>query len=231
LKSPAQFAQAVEDRPVLPPGDCERVSGYGIMGLPFESGHILGLRRWTASSVGERFTSIWHRDPTGRWTFYESINCEVACTRYFGMDVDRVQEGPIDLEWESSSTLRVRTDDGAVDWEIRLGATVATRALSTMGSMMPLGAWQSEPVLRAVGSAAGRLLGVGKVQLTGTTSNGQHFDANPLRIWYVTMSRAVVEGGDLGPIGPLAEQAHMADFYFPQRGVFAVGRVFISPLK
>jgi hypothetical protein len=69
------------------------------------------------------------------------------------------------------------------------------------------------------------------VQLTGTTSNGQHFDANPLRIWYVTMSRAVVEGGDLGPIGPLAEQAHMADFYFPQRGVFAVGRVFISPLK
>jgi hypothetical protein len=23
----------------------------------------------------------------------------------------------------------------------------------------------------------------------------------------------------------------MADFYFPQRGMFAVGRVFISPLK
>jgi len=29
----------------------------------------------------------------------------------------------------------------------------------------------------------------------------------------------------------LAEQAHMADFYFPQRGMFAVGRVFISPLN
>jgi hypothetical protein len=35
------------------------------MGLPFASGHILGLRRWTASSVGDRFTSIWQRDPTG----------------------------------------------------------------------------------------------------------------------------------------------------------------------
>jgi hypothetical protein len=101
--------------------------------------------------------------------------------------------------------------------------------MSAMGSMMPLAAWRSASVLNAVGALAGRALGVGRVQLTGATSNGQHFDANPLRIWYVTASRAVVEGEDLGPIGPLAKQAHMADFYFPQRGMFAVGRVFISP--
>ena len=65
MKAPAQYAQTREDHPVLPKGDCERVSGYGVMGLPFASGHILGLRRWTASSVGDRFTSIWQRDPTG----------------------------------------------------------------------------------------------------------------------------------------------------------------------
>lgn len=231
MKSPAQFAQAVENRPVLPPGDCERVSGYGVMGLPFASGHVLGLRRWTASSVGDRFTSIWHRDPAGCWTFYESVACEVACTRYFGADVDRVREGPIDLEWEAPNRLRVRTADGAVDWGIAIGATIATRVMSVMGSKMPLAAWRSGPVLSAMGAVAGRVLGVGKVQLTGATSNRQHFDANPLRVWYVTASHAVVDGEDLGQIGPLAEQAHMADFYFPQRGMFAVGRVFISPLK
>ena len=121
MKTPAQCAQAVEDRPVLPPGDGERVSGYGVMGLPFVSGHVLGLRRWTASSVGDQFTSIWHRNPSGRWTFYESTTSEVACTRYFGADVQRVQEGPIDLEWESSNRLRVRTADGAVDWDIATG--------------------------------------------------------------------------------------------------------------
>jgi hypothetical protein len=82
-----------------------------------------------------------------------------------------------------------------------------------------------------MGAVAGRVLDVGKVRLTGTTSNRQHFDANPLRIWYVTASNAVVEGEDLGPVGPLAEQAHMADFYVPQRGIFAIGRVFITPLK
>jgi hypothetical protein len=231
MKPPGQFAQAVEDRLILPPGDCERVSGYGVMGLPFASGHILGLRRWTASSVGDRFTSIWHRDPAGRWTFYESIACEVACTRNFGADVERVREGPIELEWEASNRLRVRTGDGVVDWDITTAATAATRMMSTMGSMVPLAAWRSRPVLRAMGAMAGRVLGVGKVQLTGTTSNRQHFDANPLRIWYVTESHAVVEGEDLGPIGPLDDQAHMADFYFPQRGMFAVGRVFISPLR
>jgi hypothetical protein len=231
VKAPAQFAHAVEDRPLLPPGDCERVSGYGVMGLPFASGHVLGLRRWTASSVGERFTSIWHRNPAGRWTFYESTACEVACTRYFGADVERVREGPIDLDWEAPDRLHVRTADGVVDWHIETGATLATRMMTTIGSMVPLIVWRSEPVLKVMGAMAGRVLGVGKVRLTGTTSNRQHFDANPLRIWYVTASHALIDGEDLGPIGRLAEQAHMADFYFPQRGVFALGRVFISPLQ
>jgi hypothetical protein len=102
--------------------------------------------------------------------------------------------------------------------------------MSAAGAALPMTAWRSAPVLRAMGAVAGRVLGVGKVQLTGATSNHQHFDANPLRIWYVTESRAVVEGEDLGPIGALDEQAHIADFYMPQRGIFAVGRVFISPL-
>lgn len=140
MKSPAQLAQASEERPTLPPGDCERVSGYGIMGLPCASGHVLGLRRWTASSVGNRCTSIWHRDPSGRWTFYESVACGIACTGYFGADVERVEEGPIDLEWPTSDRLRVHTSDGAVDWEVTIGATVATRMMSAMGSMMPLAA-------------------------------------------------------------------------------------------
>ncbi len=142
-----------------------------------------------------------------------------------------MREGPIDLEWEAPNRLRVRTGDGVVDWDITTGATTATRMMSTVGSRVPLAAWRSKPVLRAVGTMAGFVLGVGRVNLTGTTSNRQHFDANPLHIWYVTESHAVVEGEDLGPIGPLDEQAHMADFYFPQRGVFALGRVFISPLK
>lgn len=229
MRTPAQFARAVEDRPALPRGDFE-VSGYAVMGLPFASGHVLALRRWTASSTGDRFTSIWHRGPAGSWTLYESVACEISCTRYWGADVEHVREGPIDLEWKEPNRLHVLTPDGTVDWEIEMGATAVTRAMSMFCPLIPLAAWRSGPVLKAMGAVAGRILGVGKVQLTGTTSNQQHFDANPLRIWYVTDSHALVEGEDLGQIGPLAEQARMADFYFPQRGMFALGRVFISPM-
>jgi hypothetical protein len=231
VRAPAQFAHSVEDRPVLPPGDGERVSGYGVMGLPFASGHVLGLRRWTASSIGDRFTSIWHRDPMGSWTFYESAPCEVACSRYFGDDVQREEVVPIDLDWQTPTRLRIQTVDGAVDWTVDVEATARTRMMSTITSIIPMPAWRSERALHAMGAMAGPFLGVGRVQLTGTTSNRQHFDANPLRIWYVNESRAVVESEDLGPVGPLREQAHMADFYFPQRGMFAVGRVFIAPMK
>lgn len=228
MKAPADFAQAVEDRPVLPPGEGERVSGYGVMGLPFVSGHVLGLRRWTASSVGGRFTSIWHRNPQGSWTFYESVACGFACTRYFSAEVDRVEVAPIRLDWKRPDCLRVCTADAAVNWELEISATMATGMMSVAGAIMPLAAWRSAWALRAMGAVAGRVLGLGKVQLSGETSNGQHFVANPLRLWRVTESRAMVEGTDLGIVGPLPEQTHMADFYFPQRGIFAMGRVFID---
>lgn len=230
MKEPAEFARNAEEHPQLPLGTCDRVSGYGVMGLPFRSGHVLGLRRWTASSVGEGFTAIWHRDPDGHWTFYESVAPDIACSRYFGSEVERSRRGPIALEWRDSRHLRIRTvDSDDVDWSIEIDTTPVTRVMSSLGSLVPGPAWRSRPFLLAMGAVAGRALGTGKVNLTGTTSNGQAFDANPLQIWCVTDSSAVVGGHDLGPIGPLPDQAHLADFYIPQRGIFAIGRMFVTP--
>jgi hypothetical protein len=229
VKQPAELACEVEENPTLPPGSDDRVSGYGVMGLPFSSGHVLGLRRWTASSVGDGFTSIWHRSPEGRWTFHESAPSEVACTRYFGADVERARVVPIDIQWEDPSRLRITTEDSVVDWTVQIGSSLVTRAMSAVGSSLPLAVWRSGPILKAMGHVAGWALRAGTLKLTGSTSNRQLFDANPTRIWYVTESRAHVDGEDLGPIGPLAEQAHLADFYFPQRGIFAIGRVFVTP--
>ncbi len=69
------------------------------------------------------------------------------------------------------------------------------------GLVILVAAWRSGPLLKAMGAVAGRVLAVGRVHLTGTTPNRQHFDANPLRIWYVIDSHAIVEGEDLGPRG------------------------------
>jgi hypothetical protein len=228
MRPPAHFARQAEEHPALPQGNEERVSGYGVMGLPFRSGHILGLRRWTASSVGDRFTSIWHRDPSGRWTFYESVDTEVGCTRYFGAEVSRVHVGPIDLEWETPDRLRVRTAEATVDWTIEIRSTLLSRLVSVVGITIPMVAWRSPSVLAIMGAIAGPALGAGKLQLAGQTPNAQHFEANPRRIWSVSASHALVEGEDLGRIGPLTPQAHLSDFFIPQRGIFAVGRVFIT---
>lgn len=230
MKAPSQLAQQAEDYPTLPPGPGERLAGYGVMGLPFVSGHVLGLRRWTASSVGEGFTSVWHRDPAGRWTFYESAGAETACARYFGDEADQVHVEPIDLTWVGDRQLRIRTvDSDHLVWSVELGSTPMTRMMTLAGAGLPTRAWRSRPVLRTMGNISGRMLRVGTVRLTGQTSNGQQFDANPLKIWSVTASHAVVEGEDLGPVGPLIEQAHLADFYIPQGGIFAIGRIFVTP--
>ncbi len=178
--------------------------------------------------MGDGFTSIWHRDPFGNWTFYESVDSAVGCIRYFGAEVGRVEIGPIEIDWETSNRLHVRTAGAMVDWTIETGSTLVTRLMSAVAATIPMAAWRSRTALTAMGAIAGRTLGAGKVQLTGETSNSQHFEANPRRIWYVTASHAVVEGANLGLPGPLTEQAHLADFYIPQRGILAVGRVFVS---
>lgn len=228
MKNPATLAREIETNPTLPPGDAERFAGYGVMGLPFRSGHVLGLRRWPAASIGDAFTSVWHRNPSGRWTFYQTSEPDIACTRYFGADVERVRTGRIELSWEHDRRLCITSvDDDAVRWTVELASTAVTRAFSAVGSVMPAAAWRSGPVLSMMGGVAGLALRAGRVRLTGAVPNGQHFDANPLRIWYVADSHAVIEGEDLGPPGRLAEQAHLADFYIPQRGIFAIADAHI----
>lgn len=227
VRSPRDCAQETESHPQLPPGSEERVSGYGVMGQPFASGDVLGLRRWTASSVGERFTSIWHRRPGGAWHFYESAQPEVACSRWFGHGVQESTVVDIDVTWEGPNLLRVASP-GLIDWRLTLGSTPMTRVMSTVGSLLPLAAWRSSTMLKAMGAAASATLGVGKVGMTGLTANGLPFDANPMRIWRVVDATATIHGRDAGPPAPLPQQARLGDFWIPQRGIFAMGRVFLG---
>jgi hypothetical protein len=53
MSSPKSLVQSTEIGAELPPENEERFFGYGVMGLPFASGHTLSLRRFPASSLGE----------------------------------------------------------------------------------------------------------------------------------------------------------------------------------
>jgi hypothetical protein len=199
------------------------MSGYGVMGLPFRSGHVLAVRRFTASSIGPGYTSVWHRRPDGEWIFYTSVAPAHSCPRFFGADALDAIETAIELEWTAPFRLRVAMPAVPFEWEIDLGATVATRLMNAVGRLLPNGAWRSPAVLTTMSLVAGPLLGVGRIGLQGTVPNGQRFIANPRTMWTVIRSSARLDGEEFGPPGAVHPQAHLGDFWIPQRGILAIG--------
>lgn len=181
------------------PGDA--FSGYAVIGLPFQSGHVLALRRFSASSLGPAYTSVWHRDPAGRWTFYSTVAPDYSCARYFGGQVDRNVVTPIELAWAAPCALRVSIG-GRLTWQLTM---------------------DSSP-----GLAADAAFGTGHLNLRGRTPNGHRFVMNPRQFWLIDASTAHMSGHNIGPPGPLEEPATLEDMRIPQRGLFAVLRLRLA---
>jgi hypothetical protein len=227
--TPAAVAAALERACPLPEGPGHRYSGFAVLGLPFQGGDLLALRRFPSTSRGPGYTSVWHRDPEGRWTFYSDVPADEGCTRYFHHALHQVTLTPIRLEWAAPARLDVAVENGRrVAWTLTLARTPATRLVDAVVSRLPERAWQRRPVVHALGSAAALVLRAGRLRLTGRTPSGAIFLSTPRHVWAVTQSRAVIDGRDLGPPGALARQAALGEFLLPQRGLFAVGHAFMQ---
>ncbi|WP_427172262.1 hypothetical protein [Arthrobacter sp. 92] len=215
----------VERNPRLPPGPEERFAGYGIMGVPFSSGHVLGLRRFTASSVGPGYTSVWLRRPSGAWTMYTDAAAGVACPRYFGSVLESAPVRSIAVDWLDDHRFTVTIgEDVGLRWEVVLTASPITRVMSAVASAVPEKLWRSRPFLKAMGAVAGPVLGAGRIGLTGHVPNHQGFRANPKRMWFISESTASLNGKDLGRLQALPVQTRLGDFWIPQRGIFMIGQ-------
>jgi len=229
MPTPRATVEKLELFPRLPEGDGERFVGYGVMSLPFRSGHLLALRRWPATSLGRAYTSVWHRTPEGAWTFYGDAPPRTSCPRYFGSAVSETVTADIGITWSSARdfTVTVR-GKRPLAWHVSLAATPATRLMNAGAGVLPPSLWQREAVLRGLGRVAGSTLKAGRVGLVGSAPNGQRFLSNPKLVWEVSRSSARLGGDDLGYVGPLAEQARLGDLWLPQRGLFAVGCAFFE---
>jgi hypothetical protein len=207
----------------LPAGDDERVVGFGVMGLPFASGHYLAFRDFAATSFSPGYRSVWHRDPDGVWTFYATTPGRLSCARYFSSatSVEPVQ-CDIGVNWSTPWSLLISID-GLLDWRVDMRTTRATRLMSAIGGRLPAAAWASRVTLGIIGRVVGPVLGLGRMRLSGVAPNGQRFRMAPKRVWAVADSTAVLRGEDLGLVAPLPVQACLADFRLPQRGICIVG--------
>ena len=228
MAEPRTLAERAENFHADARTDRERFNGYGVMGLPFASGHILGLRRFPASSIGPGYTSIWHRNPAGEWTFYADSEPLQSCNRFFGRAITEFRQAVISIHWSGPRSLSVGVP-GELGWELTAQATPVTRLMNSLGSLLPNSLWRNEHVLAAMGLIASSLLGAGKLRLYGTAPNGQHFVANPRLIWTIPRSTAIINGKDLGPLGPVTPQSWLGDFAIPNRGLLAFGGAAFDP--
>ncbi|MGV0792941.1 hypothetical protein [Mycolicibacterium sp. XJ1819] len=226
--TPQAAAAAIKNLP-LPDGDDERAAGFGVMGVPFASGHYLAFRDFSKTSFSPGYQSVWHRTPGGVWTFYATTVGSQSCSRYFSSatTVDPVV-CDISSRWVTPWSLAVSID-GVLDWRIDIKAEPMTRAMSAFAGHLPSAVTNSRRVLAAMSPIVGPALGMGKIKLTGVLPNGQGFRIAPQRVWAVADSTAVVHGADVGPVGPHPEQGSLADFQLPQRGICVVGRGRFEP--
>lgn len=222
-QNPRDAVTDVLDNPVLPDGDDERFAGFGVMGLPFESGHYLALRQFPTASFAPAYLSVWHRDPAGNWTFYATTPAEQSCARYFSSATDNeAVQCDIEIDWITPWWFRV-TIPGLLEWSVHTESTFASRMLTKVAGRLPESAWTNRSMLGVIGRIAGMTLGAGDIRLSGAAPNGQHFMVAPRKVWAVSASRAILRGQDLGPIGRLQEQARLADFRPPQKGICVIG--------
>jgi len=224
----ATLAAQIEQSRDLPAGGDERFAGYGVMGLPFTSGHVLAMRRFPASSIGPAYTSVWHRDPTGRWVFWQDQPDELACPRYFSSALAETRCCAIELDWPGATTMRIAVPEADLEWTATMAASPVSRVLNAVGSVLPDRAWRARPILAALGPVAGAALRAGKVGLAGRVPNGQRFVPNPRQVWLVAAATVRMGQEDFGRLGPLTNQARLGDFWIPQRGLFAIGRAFFA---
>ena len=231
MAEPKELVDRLEQGAELPSGNEERFAGYGVMGVAFTSRDLLAMRRFPASSLGQGYTSVWHRDPRGRWTFYSDVPPQLACPRYFGSAVGEAVVREIEVTWTSPRDFSISIgEDPGLDWRISLAKTPATRLLNAVGGVLPDALWRKEVVLKPMGRAASLLLRAGRLGLTGQAPNRQRFIANPMLVWAIRSSTARMGNRDLGGVGPLPEQTRLGDFWIPQRGMFVIGHAYFEPL-
>jgi hypothetical protein len=224
MSSPATLTMAIEpDMGDAPWPGHEYVRGWGVFGLPFDSGHVLALRVFPQSSVGP-YRTLWHRDPEGRWSIYaDAQDVEHACPRYYGPACEYVGAARIDLDWTGPRTLHVTMDEPALDWTVTAVRSPVMGLLNPLSAAMPLSSWRPPALVRARERLA-QALGMGRLQMSGVMPSGHSGLLMPQRMYLVNESSVVLGGVDLGGPTRLRENPTIGGVPLPARGVLAIGQ-------
>lgn len=201
----------------------EYVKGWGVFGLPFDSGHVLALRVFPENDFGP-YRTLWHRDPSGRWSIYvDGPRLDTACPRYYGAACDYTGFARIDIRWTGPMSLHVTTSSPSLDWTMTATETPTLRFLNAMSARMPLSTWRPRALVHAREILA-RRLGMGYLQLSGVMPSGHTGMLMPQRMYFIEQSTATLNGVDLGRPTRSRPNPMIGDVALPARGVLAIGQ-------
>lgn len=222
------LASKLSDLPALrgdaPWPDYEYVKGWGVMGLPFDSGHYLALRVFPENDFAP-YKTVWHRDPEGRWSIYvDGPRLDAACPRYYGPACTHVGHATIDLTWTAPMSLRVNVDAPRIDWTLDATETPLLRVLNAMSARLPTWTWRPRSLLRARELLARRVLGMGDIRMRGTMPSGHTGTLMPERMYFIDDATATVDGKELGHPARVTPTPDIGGFPLPARGVLAIGQ-------
>lgn len=202
--------------------DHEHTAGYAVMAQPMSSGHVLGLRVFPRTDFGG-YESVWIRTPDGSWSqLVDHAPPEHGCPRVWGPALAHAEQARIDVSWTGPATLRVQMDQPALEWHLELGRTPALAVLNALHAWLPMATWRARTLVRMRERVA-RWLGLGAVAMAGRAPTGANLVAVLRRMYWVTDSRAVLDGTDLGSPAVLEQCPTIGGWPLPRRGVFAIG--------
>jgi hypothetical protein len=222
------LAAELSNRPArqgrFPWPDHEYVRGWGVFGLPFDSGHYLALRVFPENDFAP-YVTVWHRAPTGSWSiFADAPRLDLACPRYYGPACDLTAHAKIDVEWTGPDQLQIKVDSPDLTWTVTASETPLLRLMNRLSPHLPLWTWKTRPLLSARELLARRLLHVGPIRMGGTMPSGHIGTLMPERMYFIDASTAVLDGEDLGRPNRLEEPVDIGGVLVPSRGILAVGQ-------
>lgn len=204
--------------------DHEYVRGWGVMGLPFDSGHYLALRVFPENDFSP-YKTVWHRDPQGAWSiFVDGPRFDTACPRYYGAACTRIGHATIDLTWTGPMSLHITVDSTRLDWTLDATEPTGLLLLNAMSARLPTWTWRPRSLLRARELLARRVLGMGDIRMRGTMPSGHTGTLMPQRMFLIDQSTATLDGDDLGHAARVTPTPDIGGFPVPARGVLAIGQ-------
>jgi hypothetical protein len=221
LNLATRLSNLPERRGAAPWPHHEYVKGWGVMALPFDSGHVLALRVFPENDFGPH-KSLWRRDPEGHWSIHiDGPRLDTTCPRYSGAACAQTGFARLALTWTGPVTLQVTMDEPALTWTLTATTTMYLDVLNAVSAAMPTATWRPRALLRAREGMA-RMLGVGEIELSGVMPSGHTGTLMPKQMYFVDKSRAVLGGVDPGHPTHLAQCPTIGGVPLPARGMLAI---------